>query len=46
MVVAESGADVTVARIDSDAPAVAGYDAVILGSAVYVGRWLERVEVP
>lgn len=41
VVVAESGADVTVARIDRDAPAVAGYDAVILGSAVYIGHWLE-----
>ena len=44
MVVAESGAEVTVARIDNDAPAVAGYDAVILGSAVYFGHWLEAAQ--
>lgn len=42
--VAACGGDVTVAPIDGDAPAVAGYDAVILGSAVYVGHWLDAAQ--
>jgi menaquinone-dependent protoporphyrinogen oxidase len=34
------GAETTVARIE-DAPGLAGHDAVVLGSAVYVGHWVE-----
>ncbi|MFN0280831.1 MAG: flavodoxin domain-containing protein [Kineosporiaceae bacterium] len=38
--IASAGIDATVARIEDD-PAVAGYDAVVLGSAVYIGHWVE-----
>ena len=32
--------EVTVTTVD-DAPGIEGYDAVVLGSAVYAGRWLK-----
>ena len=35
-----AGLEVTVAAVD-DVPSVDGYDAVVLGSAVYAGRWLK-----
>jgi menaquinone-dependent protoporphyrinogen oxidase len=37
---AEQGVDVDIRRIE-DAPAPFTYEAVVLGSAVYAGRWLE-----
>jgi menaquinone-dependent protoporphyrinogen oxidase len=40
-VLRERGVETDVARIE-DVASVAGYDAVVLGSAVYVGRWVEQ----
>lgn len=37
---AEAGLDVTVAAADQ-VGLVAGYDAVVIGSGIYAGRWLE-----
>jgi len=39
--IARTGAQVTVARLE-DGPDLSGYDAVVLGSAVYVGHWVEQ----
>lgn len=36
----KAGLDVTVASVD-DVASAEGYDAVVLGSAVYAGRWLK-----
>ena len=38
--ISAGGTEVTVARIE-DGPGLAGHDAVVLGSAVYVGHWLD-----
>ena len=37
----KSGLEVSIVNVDADAISLDGYDAAVIGSAVYVGRWMK-----